>query len=90
MNALDAIKARAEAADFADLDTELLRQSSTDVPRLVAAIEAVLELVDKYVEPEDTTDSIHSHWYDTPADYGRALALLDVRAAIHRALEGDN
>lgn len=72
---LDEVKARADKADFADLDTELLRQSSADVPRLVAALEAVLALG----RADDA--------YPTAFEKGYDLAIEDVREAIERALE---
>jgi len=68
-------------------DAEFIAAARSDVPRLVAALEAVLRQVDEAILPEDTPESIDPLRYSTSVDEGRARAMADVRQAIERALK---
>ena len=83
---LDAIKARAEAASHANHTTTMnynavysvVWRSHQDIPALVAAVEAALNMPGEVVECGYPLDS---EWVS-----GYTAALVDVRAAIHSAL----
>ena len=87
---LDAIKARAEAASHANHTTTMnynavysvVWRSHQDIPALVAAVEAALNMPGEVVECGYPLDS---EWAS-----GYTAALVDVRAVIRQALgEGE-
>lgn len=89
---LDAIKARAEAATESDLDAvnfpldesyKFQRRSVRDVPRLVAALESVLELHQPYIT-RSAWQTCNECWNSGTAEIVYPCPTV---AAIHGALE---